>query len=349
MTWDTQKKRIRRYLRDPSGNIWSDALLQNLFNDIQRELQQQTNILEEVMAIRVPPLYQTAYMFDHEWNQLPAAQSQFHQCLKYHHQSNIVICYEWEGQVLNRIDDGAPDEGSRFTQPWEAFMNLTPGAEVRFRFPKNFQALKFIAYDREPIEFTTRKDVAKRDTSHITRSGSTVAYYRPDDLDNSFVAYPRPSLAWTDDLVGGESGMVLFNTDDTTLSEVGTIILRDGTTLQTQTGVALDLIRADDNFFIVYDVLPRDVIDGTDSVEYPQYLEKYIEYGVLERAYKANNDGAIPSLAEYWGFRYSMGIRFIRQFKTKRRQDRDYRLGTQRLIRTRKAHPRLPDGYPPCP
>ena len=349
MTWSDELTRIRRYLRDPAGNIWSDDLLLTIYNDVQKELAHQTGILEEVIALRVPPLYQWSYMYDHEWNQLPTTNSQFYQALHYHHQSQAVICYDWEGQQLNKIGTAQAEVGTRFTHPWEAFTSIIPGDLVPFRFPNNFDTLKFITYDREPVYYRPRKDIEKRDSSYITTEGQPLYYYRQDDLDNSFIAYPLPNTAWTDELVGGESGMVLFGPGDTVDSDTGTIILRDGTLLQTQTGVAVDLIDFDNSFLIGYDIAPNDLVEWSDESDFPDYLQKYIEYGVLARAYRVNNDGNIPSLADYWQYRYDFGVQLMNKFKYKRMQDRDYKLGTQTLVRRRKNHPRLPSHYPPCP
>ena len=349
MAWSDELTRIRRYLRDPAGNIWSDAVLKTIFNDIQKEFQHKTSILENVIAMRTPPLYQLSYMYDHEWNQLPTTNSQFYQVFHYHQQSNTVCCFDWEGQVLNRVNDAAPEVGARFTQPWEAYMSLAPATYIPYRFPSNFDSLKFISFDREPIAYTTRKEIQKRDASYITHVGRPIAYYRPDDLDNSFVPYPKISDAWNDELVGGETGMVLFNSDDTVDSETGTIIVRDGTVLETQTGVSVDLINADNNILIGYNMLPDDIVDIFSTTDYPDYLNKYIEFGVLSRAYRMNNDGNIPSLGDYWDFRYQLGIKLVNQFKFKRMQDRDYRLGTQTKISKRKPHPSLPSTYPSCP
>lgn len=349
MIWSDQLVKIRRYLRDPNGNIWSDALIKTIYNDIQKEVQHKTQILEDVIALRTPPLYQMSYMYDHEWNQLPTSNSQFYQVFHYHQQSNAICAYDWEGQALNKVDESESEVGTRFTHPWEAHTSITPGAEIPYRFPADFGALKFITYDREPITFTTRKEIEQRDPSYLIHTGSPVYYYRPDDLDNSFVPYPYPSTAWTDDLDGGEQGMVLFNTDDTVSSELGTIILRDGTVLQTQTGIAVDLINADNNLFIGYEISPSDIVDIHSKTDFPEYLNKYIQYGVLSRAYRVNNDGNIPSLADYWEYRYNLGLQLMNQYKFKRTQDRDFRLGTQTLVVKRPPHPRLPSTYPPCP
>lgn len=192
-----QFRRIRRFLRDPNGNIWNRALLLNLFNDAQREIQMKTWALEDVQAIRVPPVYHVSYLFDWEWSYLPSSQSQFYQALRYHPQGDYVVCHRWETQLDNSGD--ASDEGFHFTQPWEAFTGIIPGEQVRIRFPSNFHTAKLMAYNREPIDYVEKKQLQNYDPSYLNRVGTTFSYYREDALDNSFIPYPLPSsVSWND-------------------------------------------------------------------------------------------------------------------------------------------------------
>ena len=36
MSWGTELAKLRRVLRDPDGNIWSDVFLRHIYNDIQQ-------------------------------------------------------------------------------------------------------------------------------------------------------------------------------------------------------------------------------------------------------------------------------------------------------------------------
>ena len=91
-----------------------------------------------------------------------------------------------------------------------------------------------------------------------------------------------------------------------------------------------------------------DLEDGSDESEFPRFIQKYIEYGTLERAYSANTDGKIESLGDYWALRRKMGLEAIKRFKGKRKTDRDYRLITkgEPTGRRHRKEPRLPDTYP---
>ena len=351
MTWSDELTKIRRYLRDPNGNIWAESLLRNLYNQVQTEIQERVQLLEDIEALRVPPTYQWSYIFDWEWSNIPTTETQYYQALRYHHQANLVCCNQWEAQNTNQIDENTPEEGDHYTQPWEAFM-CTPGMPVKFRFPSNFHTMMFIAYDRAPIDYVTQREVTSKDPSWISRTGKTFAYFRPDELDNSFIPYPLPSTSFTDEISDDSGGMALFQNGDSLNQETGDIIQRDGTFLDSDTGIAVDIIEEANNFFMVYRAIPGDIPESAilnglyDDFSFPNYLRKYIRYGVLNLAYKANTDGRIPSLEKYWEFRYELGIKFLVKFKAKRKSDRVYRLTSPDPIRRQRFRPRLPDGYP---
>ena len=406
MNFGKQLRRMRRFLRDPDGNIWSRALLLNLFNDAQREVQIKTRYLEDVYGIRIPPLYHASYLFDWEWPYLSTNQTQYYKALKDYQQGDFAFCYQWEAE-FDRAGTSV-DEGIHFTQPWEAFVGEVPGDQVKIRFPSNFHTAKFFAYDREPVDYVTKKRLQSIDSSYLTRTGRTFAYYREDDLDNSFIPYPLPStvdwtepddtaessefiytLDWESDFVTGErlttedtdqdrfyifswetgtftgrdeaahgmwlfevsyfpGGMVVFVSTDTTEEGFGTIASRTGSLDSQDSGIAVDVIDADNNFVLVFDAMPTDITSDGETSDYPIFLRKYMEQIALSRAYRVNNDGNIKSLAEYWDYRATVGIEAIKKYLSKRNQDRDYRLLTQGipLVRT-KRHSRLPSSYPP--
>lgn len=94
MSFAAELKKMRRMLRDPNGDIWSDNFLKHLYNDVQRELQDKTMVLEEAVTQRVPAVYQWSYQHDWEFAHLPEGQSQFYQCLQQH--NDMVFCHRWE-------------------------------------------------------------------------------------------------------------------------------------------------------------------------------------------------------------------------------------------------------------
>ena len=341
--WADELTKVRRYLRDPAGNIWSEPFLRHLWNDCQKDVQHRTSVLEDVVAQRIPDLYHVSYMYDWEWQYLPSQYSEFYQCLRKH--DEYVYTYNWEPQEITGIASDTVDGGVHFTQPWEAFMGVIPGEEVRMKFPKNFRDVKFMAYDEEPIDATTRKAIQSVDSSYISHEGNPIAYYMHESQDRSYVLYPKPSTAFVDEVDG--EGIAFFVEDDTEDTTVGIIAIRTGSSETSNVGASVDVVGVQDNILMVYDVDPADVTTVSSEIDFPPYLTKYVRFGVLARAYRANTDGRIQSLAKFWDERYEIGIRAIKSFMAKRRQDRDYRLTTKPAAQVRRRRlPRLPDRYP---
>ena len=344
MSWGTELAKLRRALRDPDGNIWTDIFLRHTWNDIQQDLQKKTKALEDVTSQRIPQLYHYSYMYDWEYGYLPSKWSQFNQCLLQH--DAYIICHRWEAQAITGIDSAVNEYGINFTQTWEAYMGPSlAGHEIRQRFPQNFNQVKYMAYDEEPISATTKKRVQSSDPSFVTRVGRSFSYYPYDEVDNSYVLYPRPSVSFANDIVG--EGVAFYAAGDTESDTTGIIATRDDSTPSASFGASVDIVGTVDQVFLVYDVSPNDVANYDDEPDFPEFLRKYIRYGTVARAYGSNTDGRIQSLADYWQTRYDVGVRFIKQYVRNRRQDRNYRL-TTKVVESRRNRrlPRLPDGYP---
>ncbi len=378
MTWGAELVKIRRLLRDPSGNIWSDGQLRRLWNQVQYDLQSRTTVLQTVRTQRVPGLWQIAYMHDWEHQYLPETLSSYYQCLSRH--GGAVFCHRWEPQTVSEAGSDVSDYGAHFTQPWEAWAGLTPAQKIRNQFPANMRSLRYIAYDEEPLSFTTEKRVQQSDISYITNEGRPFAYYEGEDVEASYVLYPRPSTGFSDELSG--DGVFLYSSDEDTgdaeasgqhvpgphqpgphqpgphipsggssssggSGAFGQVVVFEGYG-ESGEGVSIDAITTIDNVFMVYDVSPLEVQTETDPTDWPQFLQKYVRYGVVARAYGANTDGRIPSLSQYWLRRYLGGVKVIEKFKINRRNDRDYSLTTKGIPakRARRRLPRLPDTYP---
>lgn len=342
MTWADELTKIRRFLRDPNGNIWSEAFLRHLYNDVQQELQKKTRVREDVIGQRVPQLYHYSYQQDWEYAQLPQTLSQFYQCLAFH--DDAVFCHRWEPQQKTGIAGDVSDYGAHFTQPWEGY-HLLAGEPIKMRFPQNFNSAKFVAYDEEPIRATSRKQVQSTDPSYVTTQGEPIAFYPADETDNSYVLYPRPAVAFQSDIDG--EGVAFYQSGDTESDTTGVIAVRDDSTPSESVGASVDIIDTVNNVFLVYDVSPNDVETLSDTPDFPPYLRKYIRYGVVSRAYGANTDGRIQSLSDYWRVRFDLGVEFVKRYVRNRRQDRDYRMTTKSVMSRRsRRHPRLPDTYP---
>lgn len=344
MTWSAELKKIRRSLRDPDGNIWTDSFLLHLYNDIQKDFQHKTSVLEDAAVQRIPGVYHFAYMFDWEYQLLPTILSVFYQCLNQHDEG--VFCHIWETQQVAGISVDVTDDGIHFTQPWEAYMGQVPGEVLKNRFPKNMRNLKHIVYDEKPISPTTKKTVQSTDTSYVAVEGTPIAYYQHDDLDDSYVLYPRPSASFADELDNLE-GPAWYISDDTEDVATGTVAVRTGDFATDNVGASFDIIGLTNNVFMIYDVDPTDMASASDDGDYPEFLKKYVRYGVVSRAYGANTDGRIGSLSDYWQTRYLAGVKVAKKFARNKHNDRDYRLVTKGTpVQRTRRHPRLPSTYP---
>ena len=332
--------KIRRALRDPTGNIWDTDLLIELWNQVQHDLQNQTRILEDVQVISVPPRFARSYL--HEWEQGAAGDGAF-QCL-FNQGGFFAFCAHWEVQQNFGIAGDANTTGATFTHPWEAW-HKAPSYPPKLPFPSNLGNIAGLYYDMEPIGWADRKQIERSDPSWRSREGEPVVYTRESIEENTFLPYPRPStVVWNDE---AGTGMVTSVSGDTTGAEVGVLTQRTGNLLSQDVGLGLEVLDADDNFLVLFDVAPSEAAGAGDEIDYPPYLSKYVRYGVLSHAYKANTDGAAPSLAGYWEQRYTLGVRAIQRLKWQRTADRNRRFVTEGPAGRRNyRHSRLPDGYP---
>jgi len=338
--WGQALKRVRRYIRDPDGNIWSTDLLRELWNEVQREFQTRTSILEDVRTISVPPRFHATITHDFEYAFAPGT---VHYRALRQQQNHFTACYVWEVQEHFALEADISDINVAIIHPWEGWAS-DPSDPPPFPLPADYHEGKAMYYDLEPLPQSGRKAIQRSDPSWRSRTGEPICWARVDDASNQFFLYPLPSTVVWNDETG--DGMVTSVSGDTTGAEVGVVTQRTGTVLSGELGVGVEVLEADDNLLAVFEVAPVDVVSEGTEIAFPDYLEKYIRHGVVSRAYGANTDGHIPSLAAYWAQRYEMGIEATKRFARKRRRDRDYQFRTHQAASRRSRRPRLPDGYP---
>jgi hypothetical protein len=359
LNWLQQRTRIRRMLRDPNGAIWADSLLKALFNEMQMALQQQTIFNEDVALVRVPSMYEASYLYDWEWAFTDHAKGYVWNPGAYYDPMEMVALHSWEPEHLAlSYADNEDATGSAFgvsvIHPFEGYMGETPAELPSSWFPFRFDHIVFSAWDKDPLEPYLRREMSADDPSHHVRWGNPQGYYRDEKLENHLILYPGPSAPeWTD--INGIAdieyyGMVLFTEDDTASSEYGVCIDIDDGIIGTSedVGLCIDILAPGNTLLMVHRVMPKN-IDGADDDRsvYPAFMQKYLEYGVLERCYAAETDGQIESLRQYWSYRKEMGLKVLGIYKNKRRIDRDYLLRSHSVpARNVRRGPRLPDHYP---
>lgn len=344
MNWADNIKRIRRYLRDQDGNIWTDAFLKNSYNDAQRSMVKECGGLERVESCRYPSRYSMSYLFD--WEYAYCHEGKRHRALIWHQQSKISASSMFEVLAESYSTDTVSDVGWGITHPWEIAYAGNKKQPVPVLFPSDFDKGQYIAWDKDPIEYRELKLIQSEDPSWRTRSGNPQYYTRLDSQSNEYMIYPMPStITWKD--LDGESGMVLYDEDVTATGETGRIGDVADTLFGSESGIMIDRVDPDGNLLLLYEAKTTDISGGDDEGSFPVWFEKYLMADVLERAYSANTDGKIDSLRDYWKWRKELGVTVIKQITARRRLDRDYRLVSKGGGSSRgRRSPKLPDTYP---
>jgi len=339
MKFSNELEIIRRFLRDPDGDIWSDNDIQTFWDDAQQEIFTKVGFPERVHSYKYPPEWTFSYMRD--WERQYADGDRY-QCLSIWQARNWTVCYPWEaGYWLDSSD--TPDDGSRFTHPWEAAY-CTPADYVPVPLHNKFHNMKFCAFDEEPLEPIEKKQLALSDSHYRTASGTPVSYWRPDGYNNQLVPYPRPTgITWDD--------TSLIRSPLDSFDDAGGILTwAEGYLDESDSGIITDTIAVDGQMFMVFEAMPEDIPDDVGDwykteIDMPDFFSKYVRYATLERCFGADTDGFIPSLRDYWKLRKEIGLKAMKKFKAMRCTDRDYRLGGG-ISRARSRHPRLPSEYP---
>lgn len=334
-TFNQSLTRIRRFLRDPDGAIWSSTDIRRYFNESQYWFAQKAPLLERVDAYKWPPVFDVSYM--HDWERAYGEGTKY-RCFTQWQANGVVITYPWEANYWQTNND-TQDDGYRFTHPWESAY-ADPADYVPAPLHEQFHKALLVAWDNEPIEPLGQLELSKDDPYYRTRSGQPQGYWRPDNWSNLMVLYPRPaSVVWQD-----------YNPGDTfsyTLGE-GLVQWQEDALDYSNTGITTDSIDSADALLMVFEVLPTEVPDDAtawdDELDWPEWMIHYIEAGCLERAFGADTDGHIPSLRDYWMMRAKAGVAAVNLFKRKREADREFRMGGP--VRAGKSRLRLPSGYP---
>ena len=334
MTLSATLTKLRRFLRDPDGAIWTDADLLTYWNDAQVEIAQKTLILSNVEAHHYPPEYN--YTYTHDWEKqfvegdsyCPVEQSMTREGMSFTH--------VWESAYyLDTIS--TTQSGYRCTHPWEAYY-AAPDGFVPVPLHAQLDRMLFAAYDREQIAPASRKEISEGNAYYQTQTGSPTHYWRIDDYSNQIVLFPQPS-------------MVIVNYDypdilDDPATEPNPVTTSTEEWLDdSDTGLITDIINLDDSLFMVYQSIPSDITAWTDDTDLPPWFLKGVECAALERSYGADTDGFIPTLRDYWKVRKDLHIKLIGKFKVMRLTDRDFVMRSF-LKPACSRHGRLPGNYP---
>ena len=319
MNWSEQLTRIRRLIRDPEGLIWSEGMLLRIFNDEQNDLLNQMPIVQNVQALQIPPEFAESYTFDHEWSM--AGPGEVYRFTYFYDADNYAYTAVWELEHLKGYSATTSAEGTTYTHPWEAWLcDMAEPAPIPL--PSDFHAMIALYWDKQPVDPSTKNEVMDEGgTCWRTEGGTPEYYWRDEEANNWIYLFPMPEAAWgTDD-----------NQDDPDVAEY-----------------AVTTTAIDDNLMAIYEQESLALAEYTDESVLPTWMQKYIEYGVAARAFRANTDGQITSLADYWDLRKLATIEAIKLYRLKRIKDRTLCMATQDSSGGGRVgrRPRLPSTYP---
>lgn len=352
LTLSEQITRVRRFLRDPDGAIFSDTMLTRWLNQGSKSFEVAAGRLEAATVVRLPALFAQCYQHTWEYGYSDTSHGIVLQVMQYDDRNMLAYCFAWEPESVSGTNASSNALGARMTQQWEAVYSGTACEPQVFWLPDNFHNALFFAYDEEVLEATDMREIQGTDSTWKTRTGLPFAFYRIDTERNLFALYPSPSsFTWSDptwDAAADDANGAWLYTDTNTGSNSGVVVSATGKAIASSTiGTGIDLGDQDGQAFVVYRAVARDMADGTDESEFPQFLRKYIEQDALEQAYTANTDGKIESLRKYWAMRKEYGLTLVKAFNYRRNADRNYQLMPQgQPARSGKPLPRLPAEYP---
>lgn len=324
MNWSDQLTRIRRWIRDPDANVFSEAFLLRLFNDEADQFYALLGVSHDVQVVRVPPEFQGTYIHDWEYTHSGYESGEVFQAGEFYDAGEYTYTYVWEPESIKGYNATSTEKGDVYTHPWEAWAVGTPYMSPPIPLPSNFESMLFAAFDRDPIDPESKREIMRSDdTTWKTWAGTPLSYWRDSKNENWIRLYPKPSISWQD-----------------TAEDVG-----EPDQAEYATSEAVDV---DNNLVVVFQTRPAEIEADDDELEIPSYLQKYIEYGTAARALRANTDGRIESLADYWELRKKAGYEAVKKLKRLRLTDRNLQLRTRTTsgIGQRPKYPRLPSTYP---
>jgi hypothetical protein len=307
-------------------------------------------VVQNVKALQIPPEFQESYTFDHEWSM--AGTGEVYRFTYFYDSENFAYTSVWEAEHLKGYTATTGAEGTTYTHPWEAWMcDFAEPAPIPM--PLDFNAMIALYWDKQPVEPSTKSEVMDEGVTCWRTEGGTPEYYWRDEESNNWIyLYPMPIAEWVADpalptpLTFGDEP-ITFGTERLYFNEVTV----SATVNQSDPDVAeyaTTTTAIDGNLLAVYEQESVALVEHTDESIIPRWMQKYIEYGVAARAFRANTDGQITSLADYWDLRKLATIEAIRLYRLKRMKDRILCMATQdrsaggRLSR----RPRLPSTYP---
>ena len=191
MKFSDVETRIRRYLRDPNGSIWSQSLLIDLFNQAQDQFNKDTRILVKIGGVHVPGINDFTISYEWENEYTYGSTRRFGE---YYDATTYLCTYKWEVAELRGYTPTDTD-GYRTTHAWEIYStsNAVEDWDI-LRFPNDYSESVLVAYNKKQLSRTNETQIMSLDSTYKTRSGEPYVYIPIyQDQEREFALYPRPS------------------------------------------------------------------------------------------------------------------------------------------------------------
>lgn len=325
--------------------MFSDAALVRLWNEVQMEFAAETELLERVVNLSVPAI--ALYTYTHPWEEDYGGKA----CsVLYNFMSPFSYTQPWE--IVQLIDE-APEVVGGFTssQMWEGVYATVQNRMFHY-LPDDALTIKYISYDQHPVDWIYREEVDGVNTSFKTRAGLQPTMYVEDSQSGLFYAYPRLDGVYGVTDIDTDLGEVVY--DDASNNSInpdtdyGVIIFSSDTEIDSDYGLVVRAQTDNDAIQVIYTHTPIEVTASTQTIEWPRWCVKYIEFGVLSKLFKAETDIYNKSLTDFFTSRYKVSLDLIAKYQSNRYSMRTYQM--QELSRGKgrgqKKLATLPSNYP---
>lgn len=298
--------KIRRILRDTNSDVFSDGTLLRLWNDSQKTLVSQTGILRGYITLPVPPTTTLTYTYqwEEEFTSKPSS-------IIYDFLFPYTYTQPWEASILVNTTTEV-DGGYTNTHGWESYY-VTVQNRIKHYFPDDFLSATFMAFDEKPIDSIFRGQVERGNTSFKTREGVYPSIYIDNIENNVFYLYPKVVNTLTLSPLDGEYGEVCYD-DSGELSfssDYGVVTFATNEDLDSDYGVVCHYLGTENTIYLEYERSATIYTELTETIDLPEWCVKYVECGVLAKAFSTESDRFDKTLSKHFNSRFEVGLEVI--------------------------------------
>lgn len=347
MKLSEQLQRIRRLVRDPSGTVFSNDFLVTCYADEHSALSSILGAGENISGVRTHPGYDASFI--QEWERyysLPFGDT-LYQAGIWVDGAEAAAMHIWEVETLAGASEINNSPGAFYIHPFEAWMTETCYYPPPIPMPDDCDEIIGLYWDQEEVEPTSYKSVNEYAAGDWGQCGDRPRWFWYDQtIENCIRIWPLPTLTWADDADAiGIPSNADYADDDSRRIKIGDLYATfEGIFLTL--GANVGVVPAEGNIVVIYRTRPAEIDSTDDESNLPSWMQKYVEYGAAEKALRANTDGQLHSLSDYWALRRQAGIEAIKKFRILRLTDRAVRLRPASSPGRRERMARLPDSYP---